>query len=472
MFDKRMDERAFLQSVGLDPDNLDWLVKDAPPVAADVRERIRRRVQAKIDAPAPAVIVPAPGSRRWRFARVATAAALLLIALASTFVATSEAAQEKLKALFLLVPGFGIKAADTQTRVLASPLAIRAAGVEGLITAVVAGPERTEVRLRIPGLAGRAGGPQLGSAGSDEHHEPAYLPNFPAVLVLPDGTRLRPYSMEHRFGQDGLTATLIFGKLPGGVDSVRLEVPSYFEIPLNLEAQIHLTPVDAAHYAEAQPVTGAFVRDGIKVEALQMAGDGDLIRFNLSVVPTVPYVTLDEDFRSVPWVSLTDNRGQAYPWNGKESDMFTGRKQVYSVAFAGPLPPGTESLTLTMEQLYIKDRGSAPLVLNVADMAVGDSRTLSQRRQVGAWPVVIKSVKRTADNQFTFTIDLGKPLGNRQLSHVRAMVGSNVSFVGWAENGQEVITVDIRPVDGEIAFTWVEPVVIVKGPWVIELPVK
>jgi hypothetical protein len=460
------DDQEFTRAVGLDSNDLEWLVKDAPAVAPAVRDRIRCRVHEGV-APQTA---PAPARRR-PWTRVAAAAAILLAVSGTALVAGSAEAREKIMSLFRLVPNLGITATDEQSRALAAPLQIASAGTDATILAAVAGPESTQIRLRINGLEQKPGLMQNGSLSSNP---PVLRPEFPAELVLPDGERLIASEIQLYFEKGTLNLTVTFGAVPPGTTSFRLEMPKYKELALGVSAEIPLSKAAAVALQAAEVSGAATEHAGIKVEAHHYAIDNNLVRVSMGITPVSQGLELDHTIGYKPeWVGLTDDTGRGYTFSVVESDLLFGPNPAYNVAFAGPLAPGARQLTLTVPELYVAEEGSATVDLDLSGLEPGHTQPVNAKITVGAWPVTVKSVERKADGPYTLRVDLGPAGGDRYLSHVSVLQGaySTANGIVGKDRVQTLALPQPGP-DGKLTVTLGHPVVTVTGPWVVNVPLK
>jgi hypothetical protein len=475
--DKRMDEQEFVQAVGLNANDLEWIVQGAPPVSADVRERIRRQVHeqtAKVAEPTAEAVelvaTPTAPRRRWNPGRIAAAAALVMALSATAVLGGSAQAREALLGLFHLVPGMGITQATDESLALAAPLTVESAGTEATILAAVAGPERTEVKLKITGLPG---GRNRESDGTYSGNAPKFRPEFPAELVLPDGVRMAPYVIKYQYERGTLSATFSFDALPAGTSKIRLEVPTYRDVPLNVAADIPLTDA-ATVVASVVDLTGAATElQGIKVEALQYAVDQDLIRFRVGITPLGAIVLDHGNWDAANWVSLTDDAGRTYPLSTEDSDRLAVASPSHNAAFAGPLPSDATQLNLTVPKLFVREPGTATLELDVPELAIGDSMPIGQQVMVGDWPVDVQSLVRESTTKYTLKVGLGPAEGDQYLDHISVVKGKSWYSNGWM-NEDRVLHLDVGygPTDGKLSVVIGHPVLTVTGPWVVNVPLQ
>lgn len=460
------DDREFARAVGLDSNDLEWLVQDAPAVAPDVRDRIRQRVHDGVTA----AVSPAPARRR-PWLRAAAAAAILLAVSGTALVATSAEAREAILNLFRVVPNLGITATDEQTMALAAPLAIASTGTDATILAAVAGPEQTQIRLRINGLEQKPG---LWHDGSLSSHPPVLRPEFPTELVLPDGQRLIASEIKLFFQNGTLNLTLTFDAVPPGTTAFRLEMPHWQDLALGVSADIPLSKAAADALQAAEVSDNATEHAGIKVEAQHYAIDDALVRINMEITPLDQQTKLDHTIRYKPeWVRLTDNAGRQYPFSVPDSDRLAQHKTAYNVAFNGPLAQGATQLTLTVPELYVQETGNATVELDLAGLEPGQSKPVEAQVTVGGWPVTVQAVDRKADGQYILRVALGAATGDRYLSHVKVVDGATSTANGMVgEDRVQTLEIPRPGADGKLTVTLGNPVVTVVGPWVVNVPLN
>ena len=379
MSDKRVEEREFVRAVGLDASDLEWLVKDAPEVPADVAERVRRRVHANVAAPVPAPVAVLPSApnrlRTWSVARFAAAAALVVALGGTVLVSTNASARELFQDMVRFIPGLGLKATDHQTQLLSQPIPVTTDEGGGAITAVVAATDRTHVRveLDVRSIAGPTEGTYWGLV-------PHRRTEFPADLVLPDGNRLLTHAIKYRVDEGKLMATFEFEALPAQVERMRLEVASFQGSTLNLAADISLVPAAAVTLPVAVPVTPPPAQvHGVEVGVAHYMLDGDLIRASVTVKPATSEAKLAHGLQNEPsWLELTDNLGNRYELVPQSSDRLKEFDTTFNLVFQGPLKEGATELTFTVPKVYMQEEGQFYYEQSVADWPVGEVRQLDQ----------------------------------------------------------------------------------------------
>jgi hypothetical protein len=151
--------------------------------------------------------------RRWQYAIV-----LLFVALAiALFAIGPQRVLAQVQRWLGYVPGIGF-VNMAETRALASPVEVTRDGVTLRVEQVIAGPQRTQVLISVPGLS-EADLPSPNGAVEN--------PDFSVYLHLPDGSRLEMTRWELSFG----SGKLEFPPLPPGVSRITLVVPRLPLVP-------------------------------------------------------------------------------------------------------------------------------------------------------------------------------------------------------------------------------------------------
>ena len=443
-------EQAFLDEVGLNPDDLERLAEGAPPVDAAVRERIRSRVHQKaLAAPAPAPLRP----RRLHWAVAAT----LLIALGTTaLVASSAAAQEALMRLVRIIPGVGIATTDEGSQILKEPVTVDLGGPKAVVTGLVSTPDETRVRVTVTGLVRPPAG-RVQVQGAE------------GALLLPDGRRLDLRRSKHSRSLESMELTLFFPPLPAGTARVQLEVDGpVFDLKQGLQADLALVGAGDRELPAAWEGGRSQEAHGVTVVVPHFGLDGDRIRLTAEVEGAE--LALDLLERRTPELQphLTDERGRTYPLIQTESDAFGMRRDgKYELVFKGPVPADAGALRLVVPSLTVYREGSATLPLPLAQLQPGQTLTIDRELQVGDFTVRVDSVTRWDPTRFDINY---RPDEIRTLSV--GVKGTRLSFSNH-ELGASAQTVTLElpfPPEGpELVLEFHRPQVRLQGPWTVDL---
>lgn len=443
-------EWAFLDEVGLNPDDLERLAEGAPPVDAAVRERVRSRVQQK------ALAAPVPAPRKPLRLHWAVAATLLIALGGTTLVASSVAAQEALMRLVRIIPGVGIATTDEGSQVLKEPVTIDLGGPQATVTGLVSTPDETRVRVTVTGLERPAPG-QMQVKGAE------------GALLLPDGRRLDLRRSKHSRSLDSMELTLVFPPLPAGTARVHLEVGGpLFDLNQGLRADLALVGAGDKELTAAWEGGRSQEVHGVTVVVPHFGLDGDRIRLTAEVEGAELAFDLQERRTAELQPHLTDEKGRIYPLVSAESDAFGMRRDgKYELVFKGPVPADAGALRLVVPSLTVYREGSATLPLPLAQIEPGQTVEIGRELQVGDFTVWVDSITRRDPTRFDINY---RPDVIRTLSV--GVKGTRLSFSNH-ELGASAQTVTLElpaaPEGTELVLEFHRPQVRLQGPWTVDL---
>ncbi|HWI66379.1 MAG TPA: hypothetical protein VNT75_31500 [Symbiobacteriaceae bacterium] len=477
------EEQEFMKAVGLDSDNLEWLVQEAPAVSDETTARVLEKTRLKV---ALAPLTQARPRRTFRLPRWAAVAAAALVICTAT-VAVSPTVQAALKSLLQLIPGFGVTAVTPGNLVLANPVTVSDDTRKMTVTGLHGTETETVVQLEWDGLSKTA------------DVTPDFAPGL--ALVLPDGTRLerKTLNFNGQVGTGKLLLKITFPALPAGTRNVRLELPRLFEQTNPVGTLLTLSPAESANLAEAIPVNGGAQKENVSLSVSHLALDGDRIRLMVRTDPAatnIRAVAADLMNGSIPpgtILQLKDDQGNSYPllfeetalsmndggsrtlreggssvWTRGPAPLLTRTSPSFTAVFAGPLRPGAKRLTLTLQQAEVVETGSASLTLEAGRLVKGQRVDLNEALQVGGHEVVINYLNQREDDSAVVSLFVkGVPA-----YHVAVRFnGQHMERSGSADRGRtwlvETPKVPTTPTT-EITIDHLKFEVV--GPWSVEVP--
>jgi hypothetical protein len=275
-------------------------VCDAPPLPADVVERIRQRARRRVGLDSAAPVQQASRRRFWIRPAVAAVVAAVLVGMVGAEAVTGS---EMVRRLLRLVPGAGFAETDGESLVNARPVTIKADGYTATVTGLVSDGKQTRVWLRLDGLSPSGVLPPWAESNRQE-----------AYLDLPDGRRLFLHRSSVRSSGGIATMECFFEPLPPGTKSVTLHL-STARGQSSLVAEIPLTDAATAHLPEPRSGRWSDERKGVRLVVSHLAFDGEMIRLQMESEGPAKVRFLDPMFfeRRAEGISLTDDTGQTYP---------------------------------------------------------------------------------------------------------------------------------------------------------------
>lgn len=475
-----------MKAVGLDGDNLEWLVQDAPAVPADLQERVLRKAQHKI--------VQVPLAEGWRpiyrLPRWAAVAAAMLVIFGAT-VALSPSVQAALRSLIRLIPGFGVTEVAPDHLVLAQPVTVADGTRQVTVTGVHGGPAGTVVHLRWAGIPARTVEKPVDRTDFDH-----VMPGGSFGLVLPDGTRLvqTRLTSSQETGTGSALLSIHFPPLPAATRSARLELPAMFKVTNPVSAMLTLTEAGESNSVAVVDVDSKDQKQGVTIGVSHLAIDGDRIRLVVSTRYSDPQsAQTGVELMRKSGISLTDDLGNTYPllWDetvlsasdsGSRS-LYTGGSSMslwrrpggplggsdFTAVFAGPVRPGAKSLRLRIETAELEALGSGSLRIAASDLPVGQVKDVHQTLRYGTQELEILQVRRTGANQVTVVVATqNRPEG--RLSRFSVTVNGELAESIGSTNGrpwEALVTLDKAPETFEIRIE--NPIYEVIGPWTMEV---
>lgn len=464
MTDKPFDqeERSFLQATGLQPDNLAPLVEDAPALPADALQRIRTQARQKAGVAQPSR--PRRHTVWWK-----TAAAVALIGMgAALAVSSSDSAMAALERLVRLVPGFGLKATDAQSLVMADPVTVVEGSERLTITGLVSDGEATQVRFVVEGLP------------LEKEAAPEQLPSAKPTIRLPDGKVLTSLGAATSGGEDRLEGTIWFAPLPSGTANLTLSLPSFHGLNQPFEVAIAVVDAEVAGLPAAQTGGWAEERLGVRVGVPYRSVHDGQILLSLDATTTAgAAVEMLGSNQIAP--ALTDDQGQSYPLIKEASRLMNSSVEPMSATFQGPPAPDATSLRLSVPVVLVAEKAEASLKIPLAKLPTGQPLPLNQRIKLGSHTFVVSAITRIDEQTFGFDLDLGPEQDGVLLQEVsiglphRIFKGGGWSYTGHLnkQTGQvERLEFSADPPKGDLEVIFSRPVAQLRGGWEIELPLR
>jgi hypothetical protein len=470
------EEQEFAKAVGLDANNLEWLVQDAPAISEESIDRVVNKARIKL------AIAPITGRRQgFRLPRWAVAAAVVL-AICGATVTLSPSVQAALIRLMQVIPGFGVTGVAPEDLVLAAPVSVADETRKMTVTGVHGTDEQTIVQVEWDGLSR--------TAVVTPDHTPG------VALVLPDGTRLNKQDMTFtgRTGTGKLLLKLTFPALPAGTASARLELPGLFGQTKPVGVLLTLSQAASAKLPEVTPVNASAQERGLILSASHFAVDGDRIRLVLKTETNDPvFKAVAADLMDITppgqVLKLLDDQGNAYPllWEETALSMNDGSSRTlrengssvwntgqsrtrirpeFTAVFAGPLRPGVKSLTLTLEQAEVVESGSAVFTLDGSRITQGQWLDVQKTLTLGTREVVVKQLMYRSDGSATLTVTMnhgGPQLFSVWLNGQHMDHSSSRNGVDWVIDTEKAVvapTTEIKIEDLRYSL---------KGPWSVSI---
>lgn len=462
------EEQQFMDEVGIRPDQLEWLVADAPPPSAAVQQRLQALTRERLGLPegrrAPGHLA---GKRAWM------AAAAIFLTLGGLALVRMPAVQGALQQMFRLVPGIGIVATTEQTLVLAEPVTV--AGERGTltVTAFLATPTGTELRFRLDDLQGSPG-PARGRFREE--------PPMRAVLVVPGGS-LEATSVIAGVGEGHGVGVITFPPLPGSPTTVEFRLEHFHGLTDPFHADLPLVDIAAADLPGAVAGGWSELKNSVTVGVPHAAYTGDQIVLTLTALTDAEGARIEAigglaaagDLAEA--LVVTDDLGNQYPLLEEENSLDGGMGQTRAVFLRGPVQPGASSLTVTLAGVQVREAGEARLRVPYDQLPLGERVALDRELLVGRWPVKVRAVTRAAVDRFLLDLDLGAPQDGALLQTVRiepnGFAGS-ASSSGYSLEGDgqaREYQLEFMPAGRYLDLTFSEPSVYVTGPWQVEVAV-
>lgn len=466
-------ERKFMKTVGIDPNDLDGLVANAPVLSPAMQARLQQRTWDKLEKLGVTPLAPAkPGRGPAGWAGWATrrrlAVAAAVIAIGASLVVAGPSVYGALQRVAQFVPGIGITETNEQTLVMSEPVTVTGRRGSLTITAMLVTPEHAELRFTIDSV-------------DIVKPDPRSLGQAPlqAALVMADGTRVEQSSVISTAGENSITGTVWFPPFPAPVDSVTLELSSLLGGD-SFSAQIPLVAAADAGLAEAVSGPWSDLHNGVEVRVPQMVHTGDRIVLTLegSVAGRKARIeALGPALSTSAWpgdLILVDDLGHSYPLLTAESELYIAGTQPLTAVFQGPVQPEAKALRLIIEGIQMQEEGEARLRLPLRRLTIGEEIPVGETLLVGNWPVVLRSITRVTESRFLLDVDLGSWRDGAVLQYISILPyrTSGGGFFTWDGGQATNFGVEYLPKNGYLDLALREPTVYVEGPWLIDLPLR
>lgn len=471
MNDQRLshDERAFMQSLGIDPDDLEALVANAPDLREQARASVQQLTWQKIDGSALSGAATGAGStkpgrrsRRWLWFAAAAAAMCLVT------VSVSPAVQAALHRLMQFVPGIGITETASDTLVLAAPVTVSSEHGNLTITAFIATADYSELRYVVDGVR-------------PEKSDLEQSPNASggAFLILPDGTRLKMAGAMASGGGSYQSGTITFPALPSPADEVTVELDGLFGLPDKYTATFHLVDADTAGLEPAIPGSQSAVQHGLTVSVPHLAFVGDRIFLTVDTQLEPPAVRRDFVARTAENLVLTDDTGHRYELLEDESNAYGDAGGPLSVVFAGPVRTEASSLHLSVSGIEVIEQGSDRLRVPLSSLRRDERLELDETLAIGRWTATVHAITWVDDEQFDIELGVSREFGDgRTLRYIRVRPykvvrgGHGYSYDFDDERERTTVSFFYEPTGRYLDLEFHDPTVHVAGPWELQLPIR
>lgn len=436
------DERELLflmEETGYNDDFIDFLEEHGPTPGHKQATRIKKRVLKNIS------------DKRGGRARMAVAAAVLLTVVSVfTLAAGTERVIAGLQSALHYIPGFGVKDTESDDILLCTPQAVVKSIDGGRLEAWAMVTEKnTLVRVRTDGNPGLVKSFNV-------------LSENPPYLVNRNGQTFRQKSGNSGSGGDQSENWLAFPALPAGTKEITLVIPLYG----NLQVGLPLAPPEKAGN------TGAFsaMSNGVLITAFpDFRSDQSVIalHFNFNrpgaVIEEAGRYTSVSPLKATP--VLTDATGKKY-------DLLTGLgsgKSPYELRF--PPVNNTAGIRLGIPLLRIAEEGSARATITVPPD--GEYQQLNTEVKLGRWQVKLTGVEKNI-NQVRVYVDTGPANESEYLEGFD--VEPRHRDDGWSvmskydDTAMQMIYFQVDDPGKKIDLELKNPMVVIKGPWNIDMP--
>ncbi len=465
------------------------------PEAAFVRD-LERRLRAQAAARPRTGAVPAAdtansatgrrGIARTRSLalRCAALVALALLVLGGGLWA-SPGARASAGRLACLLPGLGIGGCAPTTLVAARPVALARDGVTLTVTRLVADEGGTRVRVEIVGLpmppaADLVGGVRL-TLTDDAGRTLARARGSFGQGIIP--LAAPPVALPTTFDYE-VEAT--FAALDPNTRAVDIAVAG--AAPLGTWAvRVPLVPVGEAALAPAREGAAGVTLHGITVRAARVAADplGLGVQLTARADPAVGVVRGVRPDGARGGLVLRDDQGRQYPERqpGLDGHPADASGTLTDGALFPPPAADARAATLTVPFVIVQEAGgAATLAVPVAGHRAGDRLPVVGDVAIGPYHLRVTDVTLAQDNKgnwrLWFTLDLGdwSPDGRKLVGPGFASVDGGAP-VGCGATMQGDVSQEIRRcvelpdgADHDVAVTFRQPVVAVRGPWDLDVP--
>lgn len=416
--------------------------------------------------------------------RCAALAALALLVLGGGLWA-SPGARASAGRLACLLPGLGIGGCAPTTLVAARPLALARDGVTLTVTRLIADEGGTRVRVEIVGLpmppaADLVGGVRL-TLTDDAGRTLARTRGSFGQGIIP--LAAPPVALPTTFDY-GLEAT--FAALDPNTRAVDIAVAG--AAPLGTWAvRVPLVPVGEAALAPVREGSAGVTLHGITVRAASVAADplGLGVQLTARADPALGVVRGLRPDAARGGLVLRDDHGRQYP--ERQPDLDGHPADADGVLTAGALfpPPAADArvATLTVPFVIVQEAtGTATVRVPVAGYRAGDRLPVADDVAIGPYHLRVTDVTLAQDNKghwrLWFTLDPGdwSPDGRKLVGPGFAAVDGGAP-VGCGATMQGDVSQEIRRcvelpdgADHDVTVTFRQPVVAVRGPWDLDVP--
>jgi hypothetical protein len=466
---------AWLGRIGLPDDLPEVALGGEPGPSAESLARIRRLTLARIDA-------RTIRSRRWLVP--AAAAAIVLMGLFAAFGPSKVLAE--VQRILRYVPGIGIRTQEEFSLAAGKPITIKNGDGELRILGVMADSRSTVVRLQARNFPDAHGwlSPDFGRG-----------PLFAQVFLIEESGARHPAGPSSLgSGGDFREAWIGFGPVSSSSRKVWLAFPGEGASE-ETRIEISLVPSDALTSLEQ-------LGPSATVRGVSLAATADFNPENTDITvlarPDQPEAMVVE---LGPWaatpdrsIRLVDDQGREY----EEINLGGGTLGVINYRRFRPLLPGSTRATLIVPVVSVREKGTATVELPVPeDGSVAVDRVVQlgrfelrltrvERIPGETWvePIVDKAkaeqvgrgaptegIIREEPDKLRVYVNPG-PAGPEELKEFALQPSRSMSGYGAVLDGLSerilYLEVPVEPGQREIRLTLKDPVVSVKGPWVLE----
>lgn len=413
--------------------------------------------------------------------RMAGAAVMALLVLGGALWASPDA-RAQAERLACLVPGLGIRSCDAAELVATERVSASREGATLTVTSVFSSGDATTVRLEINGLSFPSGVPSLHEVRWTVRDDRGKTYVRPGVVMsglsrssASEGAPV--YAMEGRFGalDPGVRAVDLAIEAPAPVGSWQMRVP--------------VVPVGQAKLPPVREGTGGVTVQGITVRVAGVAADRRGLAVQVAAQSAAPGVIIRKvgGERGNRLLILRDANGREWTqlWPSNSAARREGGPHTDDALF----PAGAadaQPATLIVPFVTVEEAGAtATLRVPIAGKKAGDRIPLDADLTLGRERFRVTAAEFARDNKgeprLWLSLNLGDWAAGRRLvdpgqSGRIEVNGDNTVWRGASDCGGEVgqcarIAVAIpRGAGGEVTVTFRDPLVAIRGPWELEVP--
>lgn len=460
----RTPERDLSKRLQEARNEIEWLVKDAPPVSLEVKSRIWERVANEISEPPSQAIRPRSG--RWPLGVRVAAVVVLLMGISGAFLSETALGRDYLwPVLMRFLPGSGFVTHDSDVRTLATPVTVMDGDRQVTVLGVVADSIRTDVRIQFRGWS---------EAVADFGET--------TLLVSDSGAQRPDWYVLRSTQEDTATLILSFPPLPTGREQVQIRLPAMGAVvdPVVLTLPLLTTRTETAGRSELPEVVRSIDGVELRLHAVFVQEDGVYLPIALHTSdPGRPVLGIETRPDRSPY--LRDDRGFPYSLDRERSESVQQGERPLTLVFTPGLRDGAESLHLVVPSLLIEETGRADFSTPVSHLASGDRVRVDQTLHFGRLTIQVTELERLDQRRFRLHLEQqpnpGANSTQRWVGFRRILLHEgtvSATVVNHVVDGVTATYVDLDTPElvEALAVRFENPVLSRIGPWELEVPLN